>query len=103
MPGRDKLPIASDSLETSVVASKRNVEPDNTLACLDEVKILLGNAGLGGSLSVEKLDLLEETGLTMLIETGTVFVSRGGRREAGLYLSKMINGRVVNLRERWRI
>jgi len=88
MPGQDKLPIARDGLETAVVASQGDVEPDNGLACLDEVEILLGDAGLGGSLSVEKLDLLEETGLTILIETGAVLGARGSRREAGLYLSK---------------
>jgi len=79
--------IASDSLETAVVASEGNVEPNNTLACLDEVKVLLGDAGLLGSLSVEKLDLLEETGLSMLIETGAVFVARcgiGRRSKVGL-------------------
>lgn len=71
MPVRD-LPIASDSLKAAVVATQGNVEPNNTLACLDEVKILLGDSGLRGGLGVEKLDLLEETGLTMLIEAGTV-------------------------------
>jgi len=64
--------IASDSLETAIIATKGNVEPDNTLACLDQIKILLRDSGLARRLSVEKLDLLEETRLTMLVKTGTV-------------------------------
>jgi hypothetical protein len=37
---------------------------------LDQVEVLGGNTGLAGSFVVEELDLLEETGFAVLIETG---------------------------------
>ena len=41
------------------------------MAGLDVLKVLRVNAGLGGSRVEEKLDLLEETGLVVLVEAGT--------------------------------
>lgn len=63
------LPVAGDSIEGTIIAAEGNVETDNRLARLDIVQVLLVNAGLGSSRVVEKLNLFEETGLTVFIET----------------------------------
>jgi len=63
--------VTSDCFESSVVPAQRNVEPDDTLASLDEVKVLLRNASLAGGFRIEELDLLKETGLTVLVNART--------------------------------
>ena len=62
------LPVTSHSLKVSVVSAERDVEPDDGLASLDEVEVLLINASHNGSLVVEELDLLKETRLEVLVE-----------------------------------
>ena len=62
------LPVAGDSFEGAVVSTEGNVEPDDGLAGLDEVKVLLIDAGQSGSFIVEELDLLEETRLGISIK-----------------------------------
>ena len=72
------LPVACDSLDCAIVAAEGDVESNDGLAGLDQVKILLGDASLGGSGIVEHLDLFKETGLTVLVETGTSYSGGGG-------------------------
>jgi len=60
--------VTSHSLKVSVVSAERDVEPDDGLASLDEVEVLLINASHNGSLVVEELDLLKETRLEVLVE-----------------------------------
>ena len=67
---RYDLPVAGDGLEVTVVSAERDVESDDGLAGLDEVEVLLLDAGNLGGVIVEELDLLEETGLVVLIELG---------------------------------
>ena len=59
--------VASDGLESAVVATERDVEPDDGLAGLDEVEVLLIDASHVGGFVVEKLDLLEETRLLISV------------------------------------
>ena len=74
---RGDLPVASDGLERAVVAAQRDVEPDDVLAGLDEVEVLLVNASHVGRLAVEELDLLEETRLVVLVELGSELLRSG--------------------------
>ncbi len=64
------LPVASDSLEVTVVSSERDVESDDSLAGSDEFQVLRVNASGDGGVVVEELDLLEETRFGVLIELG---------------------------------
>ena len=64
------LPVARHSLELAIISAEGNVEPNDGLASLDEVEVLLLNAGLTSGFVVEELDLLEETGFVVLIELG---------------------------------
>ena len=62
------LPVAGDSFQGAVVSTEGNVESDDSLASLDEVKVLLIDSSEGGSFIVEELDLLEETRLSISIK-----------------------------------
>ena len=62
--------VAGDGLEVTVVSSEGNVESHDSLASLDEVEVLLVDAGLLSGFVVEELDLLEETRLTVLVSLG---------------------------------
>ena len=72
------LPVASDSLQLSIVSSEWDVESDKVLASLDEIEFLGGDAGLLSSFVVEKLDLFEETWLSVSVELWSEFGSGGG-------------------------
>ena len=84
------LPVTRDSLEGTVVSAQWDVESHDSLASLDEVQVLLLDAGLSGGFVVEELDLLEETGLVVLIELraefwlGSELSEANGAREDGL-------------------
>lgn len=77
------LPVASDGLEGTVVTSEWDVESHDGLASSDEVEVLGFNTGLGGSLGVEHLDLLEETGFVVLVELGSEVGLGSGGESAG--------------------
>jgi hypothetical protein len=64
------LPVASDGLDGTVVASQGDVESNDSVASLDQVEVLLWNVSFGSSAIEEELDLLEETGLLELVELG---------------------------------
>ena len=70
LPLPTALPVASDGIEVTVVATEGNVETDNGLAGLNVLEVLGVNAGLGSGGVEEKLNLFEETGLVVLIKTG---------------------------------
>jgi hypothetical protein len=70
--------VASHGLKSAIITTEGDVESNDGLAGLDQVKILLGDASLGGSGIVEHLDLFKETGLTVLVETGTSYGGGGG-------------------------
>ena len=72
------LPVASDSLQGTIISSEWDVESDKVLAGLDDVEFLAGDSGLLGGFVVEKLNLLEETWLAVGIELGTEFGLRSG-------------------------
>ena len=84
------LPVTRDGLESTVVSAQWDVESHDSLASLDEVQVLLLDAGLSGGFVVEELDLLEETGLVVLIELraefwlGSELSEANGAREDGL-------------------
>ena len=67
------LPVAGDGLEASIVSSERNVKSDKRLASLDKVEFLLVDSGFGSSGVVEKLNLFEETRLTVSIKLWSEF------------------------------
>ena len=71
------LPVAGDRLQGAVVSAEGNVESDDGLAGLDQVEVLLVDAGELGSLIVEKLDLLQETRLLICIELGAELLGSG--------------------------
>ena len=75
--GQAHLPVAGDGLEGAVVATERDVESHDGLASLDEVQVLLLDAGLVGGVVVEELDLLEETRLVVGIEFGAELLGGG--------------------------
>lgn len=79
------LPVASDSLEVTVVSTERDVESDDSLASSDESQVLCVDASGVGGVVVEELDLLEETRFGVLIELGAKL---GGGSE----LTKACNG-----------
>lgn len=62
--------VASDSLESSIVTSKRNVKADHTLASFDHFEVHGVNAGLLGRMIVEELHLLEEARLLVFVKAG---------------------------------
>lgn len=62
--------VAGDSLKSSIVTTERDVESNDGLAGLNQVKVLLRDTGLGGGTVVEHFDLLEETGFTVFVKTG---------------------------------
>lgn len=74
------LPVAGDGLEATIVHAEWNVESDNGLAGLDKIEILLINASLGGSVVEMKLNLLEETWLTMGVKSWTSLLQVGGSK-----------------------
>ena len=76
------LPVARDGLERTVVSTQWDVESHDSLASLDQVKVLLVNSRLSGGLVVDELDLLEETGLVVLVELGTEICLGGELAEA---------------------
>jgi hypothetical protein len=62
------LPVASDGVNGAIVATKGNIESNDSVASLDEVQILLRNISLGGCAVKEELDLLEESWFLELVE-----------------------------------
>jgi len=73
--------IAGDGFKLAVVSAKRDVESDNGLAGLNEVKIFWVDSCLGRSGFEEKFDLFEETRLTVGVEAwsrGTIWLCSGG-------------------------
>jgi len=65
------IPVASDGLDSTIVAAEGNIESNDGVASLDQAQVLLGNVSLGGGAVEEELDLLEEAGLLELVELGT--------------------------------
>jgi hypothetical protein len=79
------LPVASDGLDGTVIASQGDVESNDSVASLDQVEVLLWNVSFGSSAIEEELDLLEETGLLELVELGAEVLgvdSRGNTWES---------------------
>jgi len=76
--------VAGDGVEVTVVTAERDVEADNGLAGLDVLEVLRVNASLGGGRVEEELNLLEETRLTMLVETGASGLGNLSSEGAGL-------------------
>jgi hypothetical protein len=66
--GRVLGSVAGDSLELAVVSAERDVEPDDGLAGLNEVKIFWVDASFGGGGIEEELDLFKETRFTVNVE-----------------------------------
>jgi len=60
--------VACHDLERSIVSTEGDVEADNRLAGLDQVKVFVRDTGLFGGGFVEELDLLKETRFTELID-----------------------------------
>ena len=85
--GGRNLPVARDGLKGTVVSAEWDVESHDGLASLDEVEVLLLNAGLTSGFVVEELDLLEETGFVVLVELGAEF-GTGGEGSHGDYRSE---------------
>ena len=67
----ENLPIAGDGFEGAVISTQRDVESHHSLACFDEVEVLLVDTSKVSGLVIEELDLFEETGLKVLVEPGT--------------------------------
>lgn len=72
--------IAGDGLEGAIISTEWDVESHDSLASLDEVEVLFTDASLLSGFVVEKLDLLEETRFTELVELGSEL---GGGSELG--------------------
>ena len=72
--------VAGDGLEGAIISTEWDVESYDSLASLNEVEVLLTDASLLSGFVVEKLDLLEETRLTELVELGSEL---GGGGELG--------------------
>ena len=70
--------VASDGLELAVVSAERDVESNNGLAGLNQVKIFWVDASLESSRVVEEFDLFEETGLAVHIEAWADGLWHGG-------------------------
>jgi hypothetical protein len=85
------IPVASDSLNGTVVAAQRDIESNDSVAGLDQRQIFLRDICLGSCAIEEKLDLLEEARLRMLIELRTeVFgVDLGGLGESHSFYRKV--------------
>jgi hypothetical protein len=62
--------VAEDLLHLAVIALDWDGEADHVVADLDHVQVVLGDVGSRGSAVEEEFDLLQETGLTILVETG---------------------------------
>jgi len=60
--------VASHGFELAVVSAERDVEANNGLASLNQIKIFWVDASLKSSRVVEQFDLFEETGFTVDIE-----------------------------------
>jgi hypothetical protein len=65
------IPVASDGLDSTIVAAEGNIESNDGVASLNQAQVLLGNVSLGGGAVEEELDLLEEAGLFELVELRT--------------------------------
>jgi len=63
--------VASDGLDSAIVTTERNIESNDSVACLDKVQVLLGDVSFRGSAIEEELDLLEEARLLEGIKLGT--------------------------------
>ena len=63
--------VAGNGLKGAVVSAEGDVESDDGLASLDQVKLLLINASFSSGFVEEELDLFEETGFTVFIELGS--------------------------------
>ena len=71
--------VAGNGLKGAVVSAEGDVESDDGLASLDQVKVLLINASFSSGFVEEELDLFEETGFTVFIELGSELWLRGGK------------------------
>lgn len=60
--------VTGDNFKVTIVSPEWDVEPDHSLASLDEVEPLWFNVSFGSSRLEEKFDLFEETRLSELIE-----------------------------------
>ena len=67
-----KIPVTCDSLNLAVISLKRNVESNDSVACLDQVQVLLADVCLGGSSVVEELNLFEESWLLELVVSRSI-------------------------------
>ena len=65
------IPVASNSLDGTIIAAKRDIESNDSVAGLDQRQIFLRDVCLGSCAIEEKLDLLEEARLGMLVELRT--------------------------------
>jgi hypothetical protein len=63
--------VAGNSSQFAVVHAEGDVESDHSLARLNHIKVLLLDTSLFCSVVEMKFDLFKETGLTVLIKTGT--------------------------------
>ena len=81
------LPVTRDGLKGFIVSAEWDVESHDGLAGLDEVEVLIFDARLLGGVVEEKLDLLEETRLVVLVELGTE-LGRGGEGTGRRYTNQ---------------
>ena len=65
------LPVASDGLNGTIVSAERNVESNDSVACLDQLQVLLGHVSLSCCSIEEEFNLFEEAGLLELVELGS--------------------------------
>ena len=68
------LPVACNSLERAIIPSEWDVESNDSLTSLNKVEVLWVDAGLGGSVLIEHLNLLKETWLVVLVEFWSKFL-----------------------------
>ena len=88
------LPVARHSLEPAIISAEGNVEPNDGLASLDQIEVLLLDSGHVRGLIVEKFDLLEEARLKVLIEFRAELGKYGHGANAYTRVNKMGKERV---------
>ena len=71
---RNRLPVASDSLNLSVVSSQGNVESNYGIASFNQFEIFLRYISLWWGVVEEELDLFEETGFLEFVKFGSVLL-----------------------------
>jgi hypothetical protein len=67
-------PVACNGLYSSVVPLEWNDKPNDSVTGFDHFKVILTNAGLGCSTIKEKLDLFQESGLSLLVSVLTKLI-----------------------------